>query len=96
MEIEVIFLGGFLMAWTKLCYERRGKVSGRSEIVWRMKWWVTVRFRARAGVQGPFCKYFCGGKGLVVIFENIGATLEKCRGIIEIVFILWRASSLNK
>ena len=31
------FLGGFLMAWPKLGYERRGKVSGRSEIVWRMK-----------------------------------------------------------
>jgi hypothetical protein len=37
MEIEVIFLGGFLMAWTKLSYERHGKVSGWFEIVWRMK-----------------------------------------------------------
>ena len=33
MRIGVIFLGGFLMAWPKLCYERHGKVSGRSEIV---------------------------------------------------------------
>ena len=33
MGIEVRFLGGFLMAWPKLCCERRGKVSGRSEIV---------------------------------------------------------------
>ena len=39
---------------------------------------------------------FLRGKGLVVIFENIGVTLEKCRGIIEIKFIRWRASSLNK
>ena len=31
------FLGDFLMQWPKLCYERRGKVSGRSEIVWCMK-----------------------------------------------------------
>ena len=32
-----IFLGGFLMAWPKLCYERRGKVLGRLEYFWRMK-----------------------------------------------------------
>ena len=37
MEFGVIFLGGFLMAWTTLCHERRGKVLGRSEVVWRMK-----------------------------------------------------------
>ena len=30
-------LGSFLMAWQKPCYERRGKVSGRYEIVWHMK-----------------------------------------------------------
>ena len=24
-------------AWTKLCQDWRGKVSGRSEVVWRMK-----------------------------------------------------------
>ena len=33
MDLEVIFLGGFLMAWTKLSYERRDKVLGWSEIV---------------------------------------------------------------
>ncbi len=27
----------FLMAWTKLCHERRGKDLGRSEVVWCMK-----------------------------------------------------------
>ena len=35
--IGVVFLDGFLMAWPKLCYEGRGKVSGRSEVVWHMK-----------------------------------------------------------
>ena len=37
MEFGVIFAGGFLMTWTKLCHERLGKVIGRSEVVWRMK-----------------------------------------------------------
>ena len=27
---------------------------------------------------------------MVVIFENIGATLEKCRGIIEIMLLWWK------
>jgi len=33
------------------------------------------------------------GKGLDVIFENIGAILEKCRGIIEIVLLWWKGFS---
>ena len=34
-------------------------------------------------------------KGLVVIFENIGATLEKCRGIIKIVLLWWKGLFAN-
>ena len=33
-ELKVLSLSS---NWKQLCYERRGKVSGRLEIVWRMK-----------------------------------------------------------
>ena len=32
---------------------------------------------------------------MVVIFENIGATLEKCRGIIKIVLLWWKGLFAN-
>ena len=32
---------------------------------------------------------------MVVIFENIGATLEKYRGIIEIVLLWWKGLFAN-
>jgi hypothetical protein len=45
MEIGTIFLGDFLMAWSKLCQKGCGKVSDPSEIVWHIKWWVKKGFR---------------------------------------------------
>ena len=45
MGYGVIFLGGSLMAWLRLSYERRGKVSGWSEFIWCIKWKVAQRFR---------------------------------------------------
>ena len=32
---------------------------------------------------------------MVVIFENIGATLEKCRDIIEVVLLWWKGLFVN-
>jgi hypothetical protein len=37
MEIGIIFLGDFLMAWLKIYWKWRGRILGELEDVWRMK-----------------------------------------------------------
>jgi len=90
MEIEVAFLGGFLMAWPRFGYEWRGKSFGliRVRLVHEMIGLVKVCCRTR-------------GRGLVVIIlEEVGAWLQfsrniwtilgRVKGIIRITFISGR------